>query len=66
MSRQDVLLDWYPRTKLEMHEELRTVKRGKYGSVKHVYPRGTMSELRSWFKGELPERLPGANLLYWT
>ncbi len=48
---KDVLLDWYPRTKLELHEELRSIKRGKYGSVKHVYPRPVMSELRSWFEG---------------
>jgi spore photoproduct lyase len=60
------LTDWYPRTKLEMDEEQRTTKRGKFGAVKHVYPKATMAELRGWFTGAIAERLPGAQLLYWT
>jgi spore photoproduct lyase len=60
------LTDWYPRTKLEMDEDVRTTKRGKFGSVKHVYPRETMSELRGWFTAAIADRLPGARLLYWT
>ncbi|MGR7024469.1 spore photoproduct lyase family protein [Geodermatophilus sp. URMC 62] len=63
---KETLLDWYPRTKLEMDESRRTTKRGKFGSVKHVYPRDTMTELRGWFEREVAERLPGARLLYWT
>jgi len=64
-SRQ-VLLGWYPRTQLEMDEDLRRQKRGKYGAVKHVYPTPVMNELRSWFEGALAERLPAARYLYWT
>jgi spore photoproduct lyase len=60
------LTDWYPRTKLDMDEATRTTKRGKFGSVKHVYPRETMTELRSWFTTALAERLPTARVLYWT
>ena len=60
------LLDWYPRTRLEMDEEQRTTKRGKFGSVKHVYPRATMTELRSWFEQAVADRLPQARFLYWT
>jgi spore photoproduct lyase len=60
------LTEWYPRTKLEMDEAARTTKRGKFGSVKHVYPRETMAELRSWFGTALVDRLPAARLLYWT
>jgi spore photoproduct lyase len=60
------LTDWYPRTKLEMDEAQRTTKRGKFGSVKHVYPKETMAELRGWFQHAVAERLPGARLLYWT
>ncbi|MGY1811345.1 spore photoproduct lyase family protein [Blastococcus sp. SYSU D00820] len=63
---KSTLLDWYPRTRLEMDEARRTTKRGKYGAVKHVYPRETMTELRSWFEREIDARLPGARLLYWT
>ncbi|WP_448615031.1 spore photoproduct lyase family protein [Modestobacter sp. URMC 112] len=60
------LTDWYPRTKLEMDEDLRTTKRGKFGAVKHVYPKDVMAGLRGWFENALAERLPDARLLYWT
>ena len=65
-SSKDVLLGWYPNTKLEMDETARSQKRSKFGGVKYVYPRETMTELRSWFTSELERRLPGAPLLYWT
>ena len=60
------LTEWYPRTKLEMDEAARTTKRGKFGAVKHVYPKETMAGLRGWFTGAIADRLPGAQLLYWT
>jgi spore photoproduct lyase len=63
---KETLLDWYPRTKLEMDEQRRTTKRGKFGSVKHVYPRATMTELRGWFAAAVADRLPQARFLYWT
>jgi len=63
---KEVLMGWYPRTKLEMDEAQRTQKRGKFGGVKYVYPKDVMSELRSWFEGELAARLPSCRVLYWT
>lgn len=63
---KDVLLGWYPRTKLEMDEEQRSQKRNKFGGVKFVYPREVMAEMRAWFTDALGQRLPEAQLLYWT
>ncbi len=63
---KEVLLGWYPRTRLEMNEELRRAKRGRFAGVKHVYPAAVMAELRSWFADELARRLPMARVLYWT
>lgn len=63
---KDVLLNWYPRTKLDMDESTRTRKFAKYGSAKYVYPKDTMADLRSWFERELAETLPQARQLYWT
>ena len=63
---KDVLLGWYPRTKLEMDEDSRSQKRTKFGGVKYVYPRAVMTEMRGWFTDALAERLPGSPLLYWT
>ncbi len=65
-ASKDVLLGWYPQTKLEMDEDARTQKRSKFGGVKYVYPRETMAEMRSWFTTELTARFPQAPLLYWT
>lgn len=65
-NSKDVLLGWYPRTKLEMDEAARTRKFGKFGAAKYVYPKDTMAELRSWFAAELAETLPQARTLYWT
>ena len=63
---KEVLLGWYPRTKLEMDEEQRSRKHGKFGAVKYVYPRDVMAELRSWFSERLESRLPSCRILYWT
>ncbi len=63
---RDVLLEWYPRTQLEMAEDLRRQKRGKFGAVKYVYPTPAMNELKSWFNREVDAVLPRARLLYFT
>jgi spore photoproduct lyase len=65
-ASKEVLLGWYPHTRLEMDEDLRSQKRSKFGGVKYVYPKQTMTEMRTWFSTELSRRLPGAQLLYWT
>ncbi len=63
---KEVLLGWYPRTKLEMDEAARSRKHGKFGAVKYVYPRETMAELRGFFEAELAARVPACRVLYWT
>jgi spore photoproduct lyase len=63
---KETLLGWYPRTQLEMDEDLRRTKRGRFGAVKHVYPAPVMAELRNWFDAALADRLPQARVLYWT
>ena len=61
---KEVLLGWYPNTKLDMAEESRTRKFGKYGAAKYVYPASTMTDLRSWFDAEIATVLPTARSLY--
>ena len=65
-TSKEVLLGWYPRTTLEMDEARRSVKRGKFGNTKHVYPKELMGELKRWFTEELARRLPACRVLYWT
>jgi spore photoproduct lyase len=63
---KEVLLGWYPRTRLEMDEQSRSRKHGKFGAVKYVYPAPVMAELRTWFTSEIARRLPACRILYWT
>ena len=61
-----VLEDWYPGSKLEMDEALRTRKLTKFGSTKWVFPKEQMGELRRAIEGSIARRLPVARVLYWT
>ena len=63
---RDVLLGWYPNTKLEMDTDQRSARRNRFGGVKYVYPRETMARMRGWFTDALAEHLPAARVLYWT
>lgn len=63
---KELLLQWYPGTKLDMDEEQRSEKRSKFGGAKFVYHREEMAQLKAWFTTELGRRLPDARILYWT
>ncbi|MGL4618527.1 MAG: spore photoproduct lyase family protein [Chroococcidiopsis sp.] len=63
---KDVLLSWYPNTKLDLDESKRSVKRNKFGGTKYVYPIDIMRELRTFFEREIARRFPNAKILYWT
>jgi spore photoproduct lyase len=63
---KDMLTEWYPATRLEMDEETRSLKRGRFGSRKYVYRAETMRALRDWFEGAIADRLSAARVLYWT
>ncbi len=59
-----VLQGWYPATVLEMDEEVRTLKRTKFGAKKFVYPKEVMTELREFFEEGLGAA--GIRVLYFT
>ena len=63
---KEVLQGWYPKTTLDLREEARTQKRTKFGSVKYVYPKDSMAEMRAFFEDTIGGTLPGARVLYWT
>jgi spore photoproduct lyase len=63
---KDVLLQWYPKTSLDLDESTREIKRNKFGGTKYVYPRETMKELKTWFTSEIEARFPNGKILYWT
>jgi len=63
---KDVLLSWYPQTKLDLQESTRSEKRTKFGGFKYVYPKDSMAEMRAWFEHTIGEVLPQCRILYWT
>ena len=63
---KEVLLSWYPQTKLDLDESQRSVKRNKFGGIKYVYNADTMKTMRHFFEAEISRRFPQAQLLYWT
>jgi spore photoproduct lyase len=64
---KEVLLRWYPATRLDMSEENRVIKRNRFGGTKYVYPPETMRTLRRFFEREIGRRFNGnARILYWT
>ena len=63
---REVLMGWYPATKLEMDEAVRAAKRNKFGGVKYVYPKALIDEMRGWFADAVAAELPCARVLYWT
>lgn len=65
-TSKEVLSGWYPASKLEMDGEVRTLKRGKFGARKYVYPRPVMAELKAFFEERIGALLPQARILYWT
>jgi spore photoproduct lyase len=63
---KEVLQSWYPNSKLEMDESKRVMKRNKFGGVKYVYDSDTMKTMRRFFEGQIGDRFPQAQILYWT
>ncbi len=63
---KDVLGGWYPGSALEMDEAQRSRKTTKFGSVKYVFPREEMREMRTAIEASIGRWLPEAKVLYWT
>ncbi len=63
---KEVLAGWYPGSSLEMDEAERARKMTKFGSVKWVFPKEQMAEMRASVEGSLARHLPMARRLYWT
>jgi spore photoproduct lyase len=63
---KEVLAGWYPGSPLEMDEAQRARKMTKFGSVKWVFPKEQMTEMRTTLERSLAARLPMVRLLYWT
>jgi len=63
---KSVILQRYPQTKLEMDEEARKIKWGKYGRAKYVYRDEEADELRHVLEDAIARHFPQARIEYFT
>jgi spore photoproduct lyase len=63
---RDLLLSWYPNTKIDFGEEGRSAKYNKFGGLKYVYKAPVMRELKTYFYDTIELLFPKAKILYWT
>jgi len=63
---KEVLQTWYPNSKLDLAIENRRQKRNKFGGIKYVYQKDTMSELKESIATQIKLNFPDAKILYWT
>lgn len=61
-----VILERFPHTSLDLAEEGRAYKWGKYGRGKYVYPREQAGELEEYIRQEISRRFPKARIEYFT
>ncbi len=63
---KNYILQRYPNTKLDMDEATRSVKWGKYGRFKYVYPKEPAQDMKTFISGLISERFPDAVIEYFT
>lgn len=61
-----VILERYPKTKLEMEEESRKYKWGRYGRGKYVYKDEEATELNEYIRALIQQYFPHAKIEYFT
>ncbi|WP_307395572.1 spore photoproduct lyase [Bacillus horti] len=61
-----VILERYPKTKLEMDEESRKYKWGRYGRGKYVYQNEEADELNQFVRDQITRYFPQAKIEYFT
>ncbi|MGB9929402.1 MAG: spore photoproduct lyase [Methanosarcina sp.] len=60
------ILERFPNTSLDMDESKRTLKWGKFGRYKYVYPKEDAAEMKKYFTSLIEEKLPQARIEYFT
>lgn len=63
---KDIILDRFPHTALDLDEETRKVKHGKYGQVKYIYPDEEAEALKAYLSAEIQRFFPASRVLYFT
>ena len=64
-SKQNIL-SRFPNTELDLDEDNRVLKWGKFGQFKYVYPQNDVIEMKSFFNDMVKNYFPNGNILYFT
>lgn len=65
-NAKNIILQRYPNTLLDMNEETRQRKFGKYGRMKYVYSKDETKNIKTYFESLISERFPNGKVLYFT
>lgn len=63
---KDMILQRFPHTKLDMDEEKRMLKWGRYGRFKYVYPKEQSCEIKTFISSLIMDKFPNAKIEYFT
>lgn len=63
---KNLILQRFPKTKLDMVEENRSLKWGRFGRYKYVYHKEQASEIKEYLTSLILERFPKAEIKYFT
>lgn len=63
---KDLILQRFPKTQLNMEEENRSLKWGRFGRFKYVYPKEQADEIKEYLSSLILERFPKADIKYFT
>jgi spore photoproduct lyase len=65
IAKQQILAR-LPHTKLDMDEEKRVLKWGKFGRFKYVYPKDVSNEIKEYLTSLINQYFPGGRIEYFT
>ncbi len=65
-NAKKIILERYPNTKLDMDENKRALKYGKYGRMKYVYPKSEVSEMKAYISDLITASFPNGRIQYFT
>lgn len=65
-TAKNFIQERFPKTKLDMDESSRTLKWGKFGRFKYIYPKETSKDIKDYITGLIGEYLPNARVDYFT
>lgn len=65
-TAKEFILKRFPGTKLDMDESKRTLKWGKYGRFKYVYPKEQFGEMKEFISSLILDRFPQGVIEYFT